>query len=253
MAPVSTRAVLLRSHDYGDTSRILRFYTEELGLLSVMARGVRTRSGKGSTAVTTFATGTLTAYVKPNRELHTMKDFSCSQLREGLGGNVLRFAGAAAVAELVLAHADQERNIELLSALEQGLDSLESIDTARVPAAALSAVWRITEAFGFAPQLDPCVRCGEPLTEDEVGRFDFAAGGVRCADCAEGAAGPRVGPIARGQIASLIAADLEREFTHARRHLGVLSDFVAYHLVSKPLKSLRFLGGMLPADEGVGV
>jgi hypothetical protein len=88
--------------------------------------------------------------------------------------------------------------------------------------------------------------------EDEVGRFDFAAGGVRCADCAEGAAGPRVGPIARGQIASLIAADLEREFTHARRHLGVLSDFVAYHLVSKPLKSLRFLGRLLPADEGVG-
>ncbi|HAC04511.1 MAG TPA: DNA repair protein RecO, partial [Gemmatimonadetes bacterium] len=38
MAPVSTPAVLLRSHDYGDSSRILRFYTETHGLLSVMAR-----------------------------------------------------------------------------------------------------------------------------------------------------------------------------------------------------------------------
>ena len=65
MAPVSTSAVLLRSHDYGDTSRILRFYTEAHGVLSVIARGVRTRSGKGTTALATFATGTLTAFMKP--------------------------------------------------------------------------------------------------------------------------------------------------------------------------------------------
>ncbi len=252
MAPVSTSAVLLRSHDYGDTSRILRFYTEAQGLLSVMARGVRTRSGKGTTAIATFATGTLTAYIKPHRDLHTMKDFDCTRMREGLGLDVLRFAGASATVELVLAHADQERSPDLLRALEEGLDTLESIETAHVPAAALSAVWRITEAFGFAPQLDPCVRCGEPLADDEVGRFDFASGGVRCARCAEEAAGPRIGPIARGQIANLLASEFDAELTYARRHLGVLSDFVAYHVVSKPLKSLRFLGGLLPPDEGVG-
>jgi len=249
MAPVSTSAVLLRSHDYGDTSRILRFYTEAHGLLSVMARGVRTRSGKGTTALATFATGTLTAYVRPNRELHTMKDFDCTRLRGGLGLDVLRFAGASATVELMLAHADQERNPELLNALEEGLDLLESVETAQVPAAALSAVWRITEAFGFAPQLDPCVHCGEPLTDEEMGRFDFASGGVRCALCAEDAAGPRIGPIARTQIANLLTCKLDAELTHARRHLGVLSDFVAYHVVSKPLKSLRFLGDLLPPDD----
>jgi DNA repair protein RecO (recombination protein O) len=252
MAPVSTPAVLLRSHDYGDTSRILRFYTEAHGLLSVMARGVRTRSGRGTTTLATFATGTLTAYVNPNRDLHTMKDFDCTRMREGLGLDVLRFGGASATAELVLAHADQERNPELLSALEQELDSLESVDRAQVPAAALSAVWRMTQAFGFAPQLDPCVRCGEPLADDEVGRFDFASGGVRCARCAADTAGPRIGPIARAQIATLLACDLDAELTYTRRHLALLSDFVAYHVVSKPLKSLSFLGGLLPPDDGSG-
>lgn len=252
MAPLSTPAVLLRSHDYGDTSRILRFYTEDQGLLSVMARGVRTHSGKGATALATFATGTLTAYIKPHRDLQTMKDFDCTRLRDGLGLDVLRFAGASATAELVLAHADQERNPDLLRVLEGGLDTLESIEPAQVPAAALSAVWRITEAFGFAPQLDPCVRCGSPLGDDDVGRFDFSSGGVRCAPCAKDTAGPRIGPIARSQIANLLASEFDTEFTYARRHLGVLSDFVAYHVVSKPLKSLRFLGGLLPPDEGVG-
>ena len=251
MAPLSTSAVLLRSHDYGDTSRILRFYTEAQGLLSVVARGVRSRSGKGTTALVTFATGTLTAYVKPHRDLHTMKDFDCTRMRVGLGADVLRFAGACAAAELVLAHADQERNPDLLHALEGGLDTLESVEAARVPAAALSAVWCITEAFGFAPQLDPCVRCGSALADDEVGRFDFASGGVRCTGCAEDAVGPRIGPIARAQMASLLRSDVDAELTFARRHLAVLSDFVAYHVVSKPLKSLRFLGSLLPAGEEV--
>jgi len=39
VAPVTTRAIVLRGHDYGDSSRIIRFYTEAFGLLSVVAHG----------------------------------------------------------------------------------------------------------------------------------------------------------------------------------------------------------------------
>ena len=74
MAPIRTEAVLLRAYDYGDSSRILRFYTEGQGLLSVVARGVRGRSGKGTATMASFASGELTAYVKSHRDLHTMKD-----------------------------------------------------------------------------------------------------------------------------------------------------------------------------------
>ena len=251
MAPISTLSVLLRAHDYGDTSRILRFYTLNHGLLSVMARGVRGRSGKGSTTISTFATGDLTAYVKQHRDLHTMKDFECTDLREGIGQDVLRFAGASAAAELVLAHADQEPHPELFEALEQSLDALEGVDRAHAPAAALSAIWRITTGFGFAPQLDSCVRCSRFLDPEEVARFDFAAGGVRCSDCADETTGPRVGPIARTQIEALLAGDLTFDLNHPRVHLGIVSDFVTYHVVSKPLKSLHFLTSVLPKDQVV--
>ena len=36
MAPVTTPAVLLRAHDYGDSSRILRFFSRDHGMVSVM-------------------------------------------------------------------------------------------------------------------------------------------------------------------------------------------------------------------------
>ena len=251
MAPVTTPAVLLRGHDYGDSSRILRFYTRDHGLLSVVARGVRGRSGKGAATLSSFASGELSAYVKTHRDLHTMKDFHCARLREGLGAEVLRFGGASAVAELVLGHAEQEPQPGLYEALERALDLLDRVERDELPGSVLAALWAIIEAFGFAPQLDACVRCSAPLDAGEVGRFDFAAGGMRCAACAEDAAGPRLGPGARAQIEAFLSGGVPADFGHPRRHLALVSDFIAYHVASRPLKSLRFLGGLMPPDREV--
>ncbi len=250
MAPVTTRAVLLRAYPYGETSRVLRFYTDHHGLLGVMARGVRGRSGKGGTALSTFASGDLIVYLKPQRDLQTMKDFSCTRLRGELGSDVLRFAGASTVAELVLSHADhEEAHPDLFEALEAALDALVEVPADRVPTACLAGAWRVVEAFGYAPQLEPCVRCGRELGPEEMGRFDFAAGGVRCAACAEGSTGPRVGAGARTQLERLLAGDLSEPVSYPRRHLGLLQDFVTYHVASKPLRSLTMLGSLLPAED----
>jgi DNA repair protein RecO (recombination protein O) len=253
MAPVTTPAIVLRAHDYGDSSRILRFYTRDHGMLSVMAKGVRGRSGKGATVVSSFASGELTAYVKPNRDLHTMKDFACTRLREGLGGQVLRFAGASAAAELVLAHTQQDPHPGLFTALEAALDALVEAPVDELPGRVLTGLWAVTEAFGFAPQLDPCVRCDTELEPEEIGRFDFSAGGVRCSVCGEDGAGPRIGPVARGQLANMLLGRAPEGLRRSRQHLGLVSDFVAYHVVSKPLKSLRFLGSVLPPEQEVTV
>ena len=200
-----------------------------------------------------FASGDLIAWVRPHRDLHTMKDFSCARIRSGLSEQVLRFAGASAAAELVLSHAEQETHSGLFDALEAALDELEGAPVERLPGTVLMALWMITEAFGFAPQLDPCVRCHTPLGADEFGRFDFAAGGLRCLACGEDAAGPRLGPIARRQLGSLIAGEIPDDLDHSRRHLGIVSDFISYHVVAKPLKSLKFLAGVLPPDAELPV
>jgi recombinational DNA repair protein (RecF pathway) len=199
--------------------------------------------------LSTFASGELTAYVRPQRELHTMKDFTCTRLRSGLGDSVLRFAGASAMADLVVAHADQEPNPEIFDALDGALDALEAVPEEAVVSACLSGAWGIVRAFGFAPELDACIRCGTPLGGQEVGRFDLAAGGMQCAGCAAGTDGPRVGPIARDQLRSLLEGDWTEPVTRARQHLALLSDFVAFHVVPRPLKSFRFLADVLPSEK----
>jgi DNA repair protein RecO (recombination protein O) len=248
VAAVGTRAVVLRGHDYGDSSRILRFYTETFGLLSVVAHGVRGRTGKGVGVAASFTSGELTAYVRPHRDLHTMKDFAASRARIGLARETLRFAGASVAAELVLSHAEQEAHEELFRALEHALDEIDSADGASVPAVVLAGLWRLIEALGFAPQVELCVRCGTPLGPSEVGRFDVTAGGIRCPACAEASNGPRLGPVARSQLAAMLAGVAPGALTHARRHLALVSDFLSYHVVPKPLKSIPFLSSLLPED-----
>ena len=213
-----------------------------------MAKGVRGRSGRGHTAIGTFATGTVSLYLKNHRDLQTMKDFSCTRLREGLATDVLRFSGASAVAELVLMHADQGCRPDLFEAIESGLDTLESADSAQGPTAALSGVWRVTRVLGFEPQLKTCIRCELQFIGDEVGRFDFRAGGIACLECSQNVVGPLIGAGARLQITQLVQGRIDDTIDHPKKHLAVLSQFLSYHVVSRPLKSLEFIQRILPED-----
>lgn len=251
MALVNTEAVLLRSHDYGDSSRILRFYTKDYGMLSVIAHGVRGKIGKGTTVLASFASGVLCAYVKPYRDLHTMREFSCRELRDGLGRDILRFAGASAGAELILSHAEQGSHVELFETLEDALDRLESVASDQLSVAVLSGLWTIVEALGFAPQVDSCVNCSVTLGEDVIGCFDLPAGGVRCPSCADESTGPRIGPKARDEVRELAAGGLPRGLTYDKQHFRLVSDFVTYHVAPKPLKSLHFLGQVLSEYSSV--
>ena len=215
-----------------------------------MAKGVRGRSGRGHMAIGTFATGTVSLYLKNHRDLQTMKDFSCTQMRDNLAKDVLRFSGASAVAELVLMHADQERRPELFEAIESGLNSLELADSTQGVTAALSGVWQITRVLGFEPQLKTCIRCELQFVEDEVGRFDFPAGGIACLECSKKLDGPRIGPVARLQIIQLVQGRIDDTIDHPKKHLAVLSQFLNYHVISRPLKSLEFIQRLLPEDAG---
>jgi hypothetical protein len=59
-----------------------------------------------------------------------------------------------------------------------------------------------------------------------------------------------VGPIAREQLSALLMGIRPADLSHVRQHLSLLSDFLAYHVVSKPLKSVRFLTDLFPQEVG---
>lgn len=251
MAPLHTPAILLRSHPYGETSRILRFYTRELGVVGVMARGIRTRGSKGGASGGTFSSGTLTVYVKEGRGLQTLQDYSTENVREGVSSDLTRFAAASVLGELVLRHGEEERNPALYDLLDRSLDIIAGAPRERAVALLLALGWNLVATMGWEPQLDVCVRCGRALEGAEIGRFDYGSGGIRCPGCVGEIRGPRVGPGAREELRTLLAGRAPEPLTLPDAHLGLFSDFVTYHVSGgRPLESLRFLRDTVGAGGG---
>ena len=104
--------------------------------------------------------------------------------------------------------------------------------------------------MGYAPEVDGCVICGRELEEEELGRFDFASGGLRCPGCVEGPVGPRLGPKARTQLRALVQGGGAGELVRPRAHLRLVSDFITYHISGgMPLRSLGVLATLVPKDH----
>ncbi|MBT8335676.1 MAG: DNA repair protein RecO [Gemmatimonadetes bacterium] len=247
MAVTTTDAVLLRAHAYGETSRVLRFLTRDRGIVGVMARGVRsTKRGHG---LATFASGQLTLYHKATRDLQTYKEFAVVSPRRGLGTDPLRLAAASVLADLVLRHGGDAEAGDLYDALAGALDRLEGTPPAAIAGVLLREGWGLVAELGYRPELDRCPLCGRELAHDEMGRFDFSQGGVRCADCATGGEGPRIGPGARLQVGALLAGAIPDDLERPRAHLQLLSDFITYHVAgSRPLDTFRILAALLPPE-----
>jgi len=250
MSVVSTPAVLLRSFNYSETSRVLKLYTKDLGLVSVMAKGIRRGGARGQGGLDTFSRGELTAYVRSTRDLQTFKEFAVEEAGGSLGRDVLRFAGASLLAEIVLLHAGSDPSPEVFERFTNALRRIDTEPLAGIIGAVLAEGWMLVTTLGYEPQIDLCVSCGRAPDASEVLRFDFSAGGVRCSDCASDHSGPRVGPGARQQLAALLHGTPPEELRKPRAHLRLLHDFVTYHISgSKPLKAFRVFGSLAGLDK----
>ena len=238
MPIVTTRCVVLQTHRYSETSKILRLMTEEHGPRSAIARGALRPKSRISGLTEPFAEGRATIYLKANRDLHALSDFELIRERQALGGDLRRFAGASVLCELVLRLAPEHADAHLYRVLVDGLDELIAASADSAGTAALQQIWRLVVTLGFGPALDACVSCGRIVEPDAGGRFDHAAGGVRCREC------PPIGvELPAHELASLRALVIGRETPPVtRRQVGLVADFIRYHAAEGlQLKSLDFL------------
>ncbi|CAN5688393.1 hypothetical protein BH23GEM9_BH23GEM9_14270 [soil metagenome] len=244
MSRVPTEAIVLQSFPYGETSRIVRLLTRDVGVHSAIAKGaLRPRSGFA--VMEPFAEGMASLYIRPARDLQTLGAFDLTRSRQSLGRDLLRFGGASLVAELVLRTASEEAQPALFDAVASGLDRLVAADTDAVEFTVLAVAWNVVATLGFSPELDGCTVCGVLLdTADDV-LFDYAAGGIRCDVCASGLPGRRIPARARRAIAAYSRGEAAVVGV-TEGHWRLLSRYLEHHLLEgTPLRSLRFLAASL--------
>jgi DNA repair protein RecO (recombination protein O) len=244
MSLVLTDAVVLQCFPYGETSRIVRLLTRDVGIHSAMARGaVRPRSRYA--VLEPFVQGTASLYIRPNRELQTLSGFDLERSRQSLGRDLLRFGGASLVAELVLRTGSEEPHAGLFEAVAAGLDQLAAAGTDAVECTVLAVTWNVVALLGFEPSLHACVSCGAGIDPAADAAFDYAAGGVRCDGCAAGLPGRRLPSRARAALAGFVTGEAV-PVPVTEGHWRLLARYLEHHLLEgATLRSLHFLAASL--------
>jgi DNA repair protein RecO (recombination protein O) len=244
MALVSTPAVVLQTFRYSESSKIVRLATRDLGVQSAIAKGVlRPRSPFGA-ALETLSEGVAQLYHKEARELQTMAAFDVTELRRDLARDLGRFAGAAALAEVMLKMAPAAPLPAAYDTFTRALDALATAESRHADAVAVRWLWLLVGVLGFAPELDACVRDGTPVAGNGDVAFSTADGGVLCPACAGLQPPTRLPPHAYRDLLALNDAGAELpalDTAHAAAHRRLVARFVRHHMEeSGPLSAIDF-------------
>jgi DNA repair protein RecO (recombination protein O) len=243
MTSLATEAVVLHAFDYLETSRILRLATREAGVQSVLARGARRPRSRFGTALDLFAGGTAFLAMRPGRDLQTLTGFDVTRARQALAGELERFTGAAALAELTLRFAGEAAHPELFDAVSSALDAIAAAPPDAAAAATLAGAWRLLAEMGFAPQLDACSVCHDAVDPGIEVAFHHRSGGAVCDRCArERPGGRRLPANARATLGAWLTGNAATvpPVPDTRAHQRLLREFVHEHLAE---------GRSLPAFE----
>src|SRR5437763_6281915 len=182
MALVTTPAVVLQTYRYSETSKVVRLATRELGVQSAIAKGALRPKSRFGAGLELLSEGVAQLYFRETRELHTLSAFDLLNLRRDLAADIGRFAGATALAEVMLKMAPPAPLPAAYDAFTAALDALERAPPDRVDAAAVRAVWSLLAVLGFEPSLARCARDGAAIDQaaNEPVPLRVAAGRGMC-------------------------------------------------------------------------
>ena len=171
------RGLVIRTVDIKETDRLITVFTEEMGVVTALARGARSLKSRKMAATMQFCYSNLVLYKHGDkysvREAELIESFF--DIRASIDG--LALAGYIAEVLSYVTVAEAERDLLRLS-----LNSLYAISRSKYSLEKIKAGFEIRAAsiLGFMPDVLSCNRCRE--THGDF-FFDIMGGIIECAAC----------------------------------------------------------------------
>ncbi len=180
MSLTKTRGVVIRATNFAEADRILEIYSDDLGKIRAVARGVRKIQSKLAGHLEPFTYVDL-MLAKGRGDLPTITGARAISHFSGIRKQVERGASAAYLAELVSKLNPDAQASRRFPALLRG--SLEALDNGHDPVQVVAYFeWQALIAAGWQPELSHCVNCYQKLYPQRLS-FSLLAGGVYCKEC----------------------------------------------------------------------
>lgn len=184
MAVYRSKGIVLRSIRYGEADRILDLYTQDVGLVSVIAKGIRRTKSRFGGRLEPLSCVDFLAY--EGRTLDTVTQVEVLRSFHGVRENLKSLEAAGGMVANVRAFSGgDEADRRVFNLLYHALDALDARtrDTMSIEAA---FSLKLSILAGYAIRLDACISCErdpEEAAEGDHPYFAPALGGMLCADC----------------------------------------------------------------------
>jgi DNA repair protein RecO (recombination protein O) len=158
-----TEAVVVRSVDYSQTSRIVTFVTPRRGRVACLVKGARRPGSAAAAALDTFNRAEIGLVWKDTRSVQTLTDCAVIDAYPAIKTDLDKSVCGAVALEVALKTAHENEPSEaLFAALVQGLEGLAA--WAGSPELyACRSLLRLLAAAGFAPVLHRCCHMGRAI------------------------------------------------------------------------------------------
>ncbi len=244
-----TAAVILRSLDYGESDRILTFYTADFGKITGIAKGARRSKKRFANILELFSCMQIIFSRRGHDSLALIEEGSIlngyPRIREDLEKTLIASYLLELTDKFTL---EGKRNAELFHLL---LSFLVLVEAGSNPEDLLRFFEiRLLKYAGYEPLLDRCMACRKSVGDADAYHFVARDGGLRCTSCEP--RHPGVVAVSLGTIKTLLLGKemeigkLERLVLSAQaasESRDLLGGFIA-HILGKEIKSLHVLQGV---------
>ena len=203
MPAVRSDALVLRSVDVFETSRVLTLFTRDLGKVSALAKGARRLKSPFNSGLDLLSVCDIVLLHKASDALDLLTEAVLVERHEPFRRDLAALYAGYYVAELLHDLTDHhDPHPRLFDAARVTLRHLG--DPFLRPRRVLRFELACLRELGHMPALEACVHCGEVVdSSGEAVAFGLATGGVLCPSCRPGQ--PHVATLSGRTIAALRA------------------------------------------------
>jgi DNA repair protein RecO (recombination protein O) len=179
---VKTQAIVLRKIDFGETSRIAQFYTEDYGKISAIIKGARSPKSKIGSLVDTMNLLQLVLYKKETREVQLVSQVDLIKQYAGIRDNYEKYISASAIIELLSNMTwENEHSKKLFEGTVRIFTLLDSTDDNPKILFTKYFLFFLKE-IGYEFQLRHCNVCHTEINSKSFVSINFETG-LMCGEC----------------------------------------------------------------------
>ncbi len=182
MAADKATALVLRTTDWSETSRIATLWTREFGKVRVLAKGGRRLKSNFESSLDLLTVCCIVLLRKSSGSLDLLTEAQVVKRFPRLRTDLSALYAGYYVAELLTDWTEDYDPHPCL--FDEALATLEVLGTPGVTPGPRLARFELVllRELGYSPALEACAVCGEPIAEPNLA-FSAAAGGMICPAC----------------------------------------------------------------------